>query len=216
MTKPSRRRPGARPLKRRVAIRKPRKTLLIFCEGEQTEPDYLDALKRQPSVREKAAVDLRVERGHGGSVPLTLVEMARTAQRKAEEEEGEIDEVWCVFDVEWPRNHPGLLEAVQQASQAGINLAVSNPCFEIWLILHFQDQSAWLDNDDARHLRKRLDGSTAKEIEPARYMSSYEEAARRAFELDQRHEGNGTSFPHNNPSTGMHHLIAAVRPENMS
>jgi hypothetical protein len=50
-----------------------RKTLVVFCEGERTEPEYLDALKRQPSVRDAAAVDLRVETGHGGSVPRRLV-----------------------------------------------------------------------------------------------------------------------------------------------
>jgi hypothetical protein len=93
------RRTGGRPLKRRVATRRPRKTLLIFCEGERTEPEYLDALKRQPSVRDVAAVDLRVKAGHGGLVPKALVSMAIDARRRALDEEGEIDEVWCVFDV---------------------------------------------------------------------------------------------------------------------
>ncbi len=61
-----------RPLKRKVATRRPRKTLVVFCEGEKTEPEYLDALKRHRSVRDVAAVDLRVETqclgDKGGSV----------------------------------------------------------------------------------------------------------------------------------------------------
>lgn len=102
----------AKPLKRKVATRKPKKTLLIFCEGQRTEPEYLEALKRESLVRDVAAVDLRVETGHGGSVPLTLVALALQAQEKAGDEEGEIDEFWCVFDVEWPalqlrRRHDG-------------------------------------------------------------------------------------------------------------
>lgn len=109
------RRAAERPLKRKVGTRRPRKTFVVFCEGERTEPEYLDALKRQPSVRDVAAVDLRVETGHGGSVPRTLVAMAAEARSKAIDEEAEIDEFWCVFDVEWPRNHPGLSEAVQRA-----------------------------------------------------------------------------------------------------
>lgn len=68
---------GRRPLKRRVATRRPRKTLVVFCEGERTEPEYLDALKRQPSVRNVAAVDLRVETGQSGSAPRKLVAMAQ-------------------------------------------------------------------------------------------------------------------------------------------
>jgi hypothetical protein len=80
-------RAGARPLKRKVATRQPRKTLVVFCEGERTEPEYLDALKRQPSVRDVAAVDLRVETGQGGSVPRTLVAMATEARSRAIDEE---------------------------------------------------------------------------------------------------------------------------------
>jgi hypothetical protein len=206
------RRTGARPLKRKVATRKPRKTLVVFCEGERTEPEYLDALKRQPLVRDVAAVDLRVETGHGGSVPRTLVAMATDARNRAIEEEAEIDEFWCVFDVEWPTNHPGLIEAVQQARANGIQLAVSNPCFELWLILHFRDHTAWLENNQARRLRRELDGSTDKGIDASRYMPLTAEAARRAARLDRRHLEDGTVFPQDNPSSGMHRLLVAVDP----
>jgi hypothetical protein len=137
---------GRRPLKRKVAIRPPRKTLLVFCEGEKTEPEYLHALKRQPFMRDVAAVDLRVEPRHEGAAPLALVSMAADARAKAMVEEAEIDEFWCVFDVEWPVNHPRLKEAIDQARRDGIQVAVSNPCFELWLILHFRDHGGWLDN----------------------------------------------------------------------
>ncbi len=212
MMPPKRGRAGDRPLKRRVAVRQPRKTLLIFCEGKRTEPEYLDALKRQPAIRDVAAVDLRVETGHGGSVPKTLVSMAIEARRRAADEEGEIDEFWCVFDVEWPRNHPDLKEAAERARQAGIELAISNPCFELWLILHFQDHARWSDNDDARRLRRQLDGSPDKGLDAAKYMPLFGDAAQRAAELDERHRRNGTAFPDDNPSSGMHRLIATVEP----
>lgn len=203
---------AARPLKRRVGTRRPRKTLLVFCEGERTEPEYLEALKREPSVRDMASVDLRVEFVPNGSKPRTLVSKAADAHRRAVEGEDEIDEFWCVFDVEWPDNHPGLKEAIQQARQVGINLAVSNPCFELWLILHFQDYGSWLDNDGARRLRRRLDGSPDKGISPTKYLPLVGDAARRAADLDRRHDRNGIEVPDNNPSSGMHRLIAAVKP----
>jgi hypothetical protein len=197
-------------LKRKVATRKPRKTLLIFCEGERTEPEYLEALKRHPSVRDVAAVDLRVETGHGGSVPATLVSMAAHARRRALDDEAEIDEFWCVFDVEWPTNHPSLKAAVEQARHHNIELAVSNPCFELWLILHFQDQNAWLDNDDACRIRMSLDGARGKGIEASAYISRREVAERRAEKLERRHLEDDTHFPDNNPSSGMHRLLKAV------
>ncbi|MGH8980000.1 MAG: RloB family protein [Acidimicrobiales bacterium] len=201
---------GRQSLKRRVATRQPRKTLLVFCEGERTEPEYLNALKREPAVHDVAAVDIRVETGQGGSVPMTLVTMAVAARRRAAGEEGEIDEVWCVFDVEWPRNHPDLKEAAEQARQGGVEVAISNPCFELWLILHFHDHSSWLDNDDARRLRRQLDGCTDKGLDPHKYMPRIQEAARRAAALDERHVQNATFFPQDNPSSGMHRLLDAV------
>lgn len=203
-------RAGERPLKRRVGIRRPRKTFVIFCEGQRTEPEYLNALKMQPFVRDVAAVDLRVETGHGGAVPRTLVALASDARSRATTEDGEIDEFWCVFDVEWPRNHPGLAEAISQAERNGIRVAVSNPCFELWLILHFQDHGVWLDNGEACELRQRLDGSTGKGVDAARYLPFVTAAAARAAELDERHDRNGTRFPQTNPSSGMHLLLAAI------
>jgi hypothetical protein len=185
---------------------------VVFCEGQKTEPEYLDALKRRPSVRDVAAVDLRVEAGHGGSVPRTLLTMAVEARGRAIDEEAEIDEFWCVFDVEWPRNHPGLTDAVEQASANNINLGVSNPCFELWLMLHFQDQATWIDNKEARRLRRQLDGSSDKGVDGAKYMPLTAAAVRRAAALATRHRDNGTVFPHDNPSSGMHRLVASVEP----
>jgi hypothetical protein len=200
-----------KPLQRRVAIRRPRRTFVVFCEGKRTEPEYLNALKRQPTVREVAAVDLRVEAGHGGSAPQALVSIALDARNRAIDEEAEIDEFWCVFDVEWPINHPGLLAALRKASNNGIQVAVSNPCFELWLVLHFQDHSAWLSTDEACRIRQTLDGSPGKGLNAGRYMPCIADAAIRAAQLDKRHLADGTKFPDNNPSSGMHQLISAIR-----
>ena len=95
-------------------------------------------------------------------MPLTLVKQAVEAKRRSLEEEGEVDEFWCVFDVEWPDNHPGLRPAVDLARAHGIYLAISNPCFEIWLALHLTDHASWCNNDDARRLRRKLDGQDDK------------------------------------------------------
>jgi hypothetical protein len=70
-------------------------------------------------------------------------------------------------------------EAIQQAHVNGIELAVSNPWFELWLILHFRDHGAWLDNNQARRLRRQLDGSGDKGLDAASYMPLTAEAARR-------------------------------------
>lgn len=205
-------RPRGKRLARRVGARRPRKTLVLFCEGSRTEPDYLEALKRDPDVRAHSAVELRVEVAGSGAVPLTLVQKAVAARERAHKEQDEIDEFWCVFDVEWPRNHPHLAEAVGLAAKNGVRVAISNPCFELWLVLHFSDQRSFLDSQAAVRLRRRCDGQPGKALDGTPYMPLKELAAGRARDLERRHERDGTVFPHDNPSSGMHQLIAAVVP----
>ena len=211
MAKSSGRNPyGARPLRRKVAIRDPLRTILVFCEGERTEREYLRALKRELVDSEIASVDIRIDTDAGGSVPLTLVTAAVEARHHSHRETDEIDEVWCLFDVEWPQNHPNLLEAIALAESNDVNVAISNPCFELWLALHFVDQTAWLNTNDAVRLRRRHDGSSSKGLDGVTYMARRADAARRARYLRERHLGDGTAFPHDNPSSGMHRFLEAI------
>lgn len=199
-----------RPLRRRVAFRTPKRTFLVFCEGKRTEPDYLKALKQEPAVRDVASVDIRIAMDASGAVPLTLVNAAADARATAPGQQGEIDEVWCLFDVEAPQSHPNLDEAVTRAEESDVRLAVSNPCFELWLALHYADREAWLDTADAGRLRREHDGSSGKGLDGVQYMRRRTEAAKRARALATRHERDGTAFPNDNPSSGMFRFLAAV------
>ena len=57
-------------LRRDVAVRTPKRTFSVPCEGEKTEPAYRKALKRESAVRDVASVDIRVDEETSGSVPL--------------------------------------------------------------------------------------------------------------------------------------------------
>lgn len=198
-------------LKRPVGDRVPRKTIAAWCEGTRSEPEYLEALRALPEVRSVAAVDIRIEDIRKGAVPLTLVEQAVLARRRARRERSEIDEFWCLFDVEWPRHHPNLNQALQLAASNSIRVAVSNPCFELWLALHFAPCARPLTNTEARRLRRQHDTTTTgKGLLGSLYMPRRSVAADAARMLDAIHEKNGTAFPHNNPSSGMYLLLDAV------
>ena len=183
---------------------------MVVCEGVSTEPKYIDALRVQPEVRESAAVQLRIEAADKGEVPLTLVRRAIDIRLRDKRKGREIDEIWCVFDVEWPQNHPNLAQAISLARGDGIFLAISNPCFELWLILHFHDQTAFLNTDAACAARRACDGSSGKGLDPSVYLPRRNAAVRRAQWLEQNHIGNGTTFPNDNPSSGMHALVTSV------
>jgi len=211
MPKPSGRKPRAdRRLDRRVGDRVPKRTFLVYCEGERTEPDYLKALKRDPEIRRVASIQIEPPAAAGGSLPIKLVTAAAKARSGVSVTHGDVDEVWCLFDVEWPQNHPKLDEAVALARRSDVHLAISNPCFELWLVLHLTDHTRPLETRPAEKLRQRLDGSSSKEVEGATYMPIRQDAARRARSLDEMHKDNDTNFPDDNPSSGMYKLLEAI------
>jgi hypothetical protein len=206
------RRGHPRPLKRQVETRPELRTFLVFCEGDKIEPDYLKGLKSLPEVRRNAAVSIEIDTDHG--VPLRLVKLAADRKiRDAQRGSSVVDEYWCVFDVEWPENHPDLDQTVNLARKNDIRLAISNPCFEIWLLLHFEYYTRWTDTNAAERASRRLDGRTGKRIDASVYLPHRAVAVRHAAKLAALHEKNGTRFPHDNPSSTMFAFLDALGPE---
>ena len=99
-----------------------------------------------------------------------------------------------------------------------MRLAITNPCFELWLVLHHTFHNGFLSTDDAVALRKRLDGTADKHLDPAVYRKQRPQAVTFAQRLRAKHEGDGTNFPEDNPSTEMdllvQELMAVVRSAN--
>src|SRR5688572_17963050 len=144
-----RRRDDKRPLRRRTAFRDPNPFLLVVCEGAVTERAYLESLRRHFANRL-----VRIRFDDRGAVPLTLVERAIELRTQAEADAARTDdgflrydEVWCVFDVD---EHPNLDASRRLAIEAGIEIALSNPCFELWLLLHFVTHTAYVTRSEAR------------------------------------------------------------------
>lgn len=199
----SARRKGGKPLGRTPGKRRELRTVVVFCEGRNSEPDYVNGLKRLPHVLRNTALNIEIDPEQG--TPLTLVKLA--AERI---KDPEVDECWCLFDVEWPRNHPHLAETVDLAVRSGVRLAISNPCFELWLMLHQVSSTKFLNTGEAESQSRRLDGRRGKRIDAAVYMPLRKAAAERAELLEKRHARNGTRFPDDNPSSGMFRFLTAV------
>jgi len=130
---------------------------------------------------------------------------ARAEAKKQRDENLLWDEVWGVVDVD---DHPRLDEALALADSEDIQLAVSNPSFELWALLHFQDQRAFVSRQEARAvLRGHLPGYD-KDLDFKVMHPAYEDAVLRARDLDREaelHEARGR-----NPSTGVYRLTHAI------
>ena len=73
-----------------------------------------------------------------------------------------LDELWLVIDVDrWPEQQ--LSEVAQESAQKRFYLAVSSPCFELWLLLHVTADVATVRTcDDCDRELRRLLGSYNK------------------------------------------------------
>ena len=197
----------SRPLGRRAPRLQPRQRLLVLCEGKVTEPLYFQAFKHE---HRNQLVQVEVMPDCG--VPKTLVEHAVERKKQALREAKKYgdsflkyDEVWCVFDVDV---HPNLEEAKNQARDNGLRVAISNPCFELWLLLHFQDQRA---HQERAHIQAACRGHLPefnKEVPYDRVQPLYAEAVRRASELDRWQTEQGR--PGGNPSTDVYKLTERI------
>ena len=193
-------------LRRRRSFREPRKRFLIVCEGEVTEPDYFNDIRRT----ERGIIELEiVPGGVPKSVVERAVEMKKESERDAKRRKDEnlrYDSVWCVFDVD---EHPFVPEAKQQAHANAINLAVSNPCFELWFLLHFQDQTAHIERQKVQHLcREHMPGYQKSPL--CDLMRPHQsEATQRAIRLEGWQESRDNAG--GNPSTSVYRLILQIQ-----
>ena len=202
------RRRGERPLRRRAPQIDERARFVIFCEGELTEPLYLKAFASLQEVRSVATLDIRGL----GCEQRKLVEEARAAKRSERGQAIGTTKYWCVFDVEAPTPHARLHEAVQMARDNGISVAISNPCFELWLVLHYTDHESWIDNDDCGSLHRRQDSSQGKSLDGAAYMPRRHQAIKRARRLAMLHTSANRQLPDDNPSSSLYRLLEAIDP----
>jgi len=109
--------------------------------------------------------------------------------------------------------HPRFDEAKDMASGNGIQLAISNPCFELWGIYHYQECNAPLDRYECqRKLGELCPGYSNKKgkifDDPEAIGSNYRDAAGRADRALARRVEEGD--PEGNPSTTVHRLTEHI------
>ena len=117
-------------LARKPAKRDPAKKFVLYSEGKNTEPAYFRAFE---ASLPGALIELEIIKAVG--VPVTIAEAA-AKRKKSKTALQPGDEVWAVFDRD---AHPAFDRAIATCHDNGVGLAISNPCFELWLILHSEE-----------------------------------------------------------------------------
>lgn len=145
-------------LDRRISGRSIRPTILIVREGENTEKHYFEQFRQ--------ATCTFLFKGAGTNTKSLI------AKAKKEQENGDFEEVWCVFDKDsFPLEN--FDNAINEARAADFKIGWSNQSFEYWLLLHFEDhQGAGMDrkryadkiNGYLKKLGAHYDGEGSKTI----------------------------------------------------
>ncbi|MCC6156997.1 MAG: RloB domain-containing protein, partial [Deltaproteobacteria bacterium] len=198
---------GRKKIAARQKSRPQRKIYLVICEGEVTEKEYLEGYRR---TFRNGKISLHFPPDHG--VPLSLVRIAKDLKKAAERvarntgDRGQsYDQVWCVFDVD---AHPNLARAMDEASANGIELAISNPCFELWLLLHFRDSPGMQSRSTIQRMLKNYVNGYVKHVDFSQYEDRVTEAVSRATRISLIANADGE--PGRNPTTGVYRLIESI------
>ncbi|MEA3523146.1 MAG: RloB family protein, partial [Campylobacterota bacterium] len=154
---------------------------IIATEGRKTEKQYFSMFgNRGCQVKVITNEDNK-------SAPAHILEQLKRFKKEYQLKED--DELWLMVDVDrW--GDKNLATVVSQAGQKKFQLAVSNPCFEVWLYLHHDD----LDHQpiNARQMKQKLKnllgGYNSSNLDPTKFTEHIEDAITRAKALDTNRE----------------------------
>ena len=110
------------------------KLLIICCEGERTEPQYFDALIKNYRIRSSVSIEVINDQGQH-KVLIDNAVKVRDQQAKAKDIKAKDIEVWVVCDKDLMHYH--LDELVAYAKKRNVQLAFTDPCFEVFFLQHF-------------------------------------------------------------------------------
>jgi hypothetical protein len=164
--------------------KKIRPICFVFCEGE-TEETYINYLRSQYRL----PIEIKVKK-KGGDINERYINNVKSNHAKHKN-----DEIFLIYDSDIPE----IATKLRQIKNAEILL--SNPCFEIWYLLHYQRQTAELTSSQClSELEKHINGykkgilnASLKEV----LSINKDEAIRRAESLKVD----------KNPSTSIYVLI---------
>ena len=112
----------------------------IFCEGEQTEPNYFQGFKRLIESNPIYKDMVQVEIEPCGAETMRVI---GSAEKYVEKERIEKAQIWCVYDKDsFPAERfNGVVERArvlnERNSEVQFHTAWSNECIEFWFVLHF-------------------------------------------------------------------------------
>jgi len=197
-----------RGLQRKAGTKEPKAKFILYCEGANTEPHYFKAFRRAHLT---AVMEIEIVPASGEPKAITdqAIQRVREIKRRKNSLEGN-DQVWAVFDRD---EHLHFDNAIARCRSSGVHVARSNPCFEVWLILHEKEYERSCTRHDVQRececIYPEYDRNSGKSFDFSEIIAGVEAAEARAERQLQARDGEGNPF--GPPSTTVHQLTRLMR-----
>ncbi len=159
--------------------------IVIASEGKDTERIYFTALaKEYTNPRVHVHILERSENEQNNSSPEHVLKQLNDYKSKYELEAD--DELWLVVDKDQWKDKMLSRVATECALEVSMHMALSNPCFELWLLLHLEDAASltpeehmlWMENR-----RKSKNADPYLKVRLRQKMGTYHESSYDAMTL---------------------------------
>ncbi|MCK5322181.1 MAG: RloB domain-containing protein [Candidatus Aenigmarchaeota archaeon] len=191
---------------RREGIRKPKRKIVIVCEGKETEIIYFNGFKTRNSGIDIIPI-------HGKCTdPKNIVAFTEERIPKWSLDFDEGDSLWCVFDVDENTNSV-LKDTFEHAKTKNIQIALSNPCFELWFLLHYKQITNLITRQEAKsELKTFIKGYEKNKNINYLLKDKILTAIDNAKSLNKVHEKDNNSLisRESNPSTQVFKLVGFI------
>lgn len=215
------------PLVRSGGFLQAEKMFVLSYEGKISEKKYFEDFRKSELFNDNGLIEIiSLKRPvNRGSDPISVKKLLQEA--KKEYRFKDTDEFWLIIDRDdWEEMHNHNFDKLVADCKKENNffLAMSNPCFEIWLILHLKDIREFNDDEKQRLIvndkisnSKNYIDKVLSEIQgrgynkrpnPAVFFPLIKTAVNRAKELD----GENEDYP-KQLGTHIYKLVEKLMPE---
>jgi len=193
-----------RPLNREIEHLNDTSLIYIATEGQETEKQYFES-----SLFRNRRVQVRVlETQDGKSAPSHVFKRLKKLLKEIHYQEN--DRFWLMVDKDRTKE-AHLSKVCSEAfghKKIKINLAISNPCFELWLFLH---NNEWVEElvsckDIEKEIKRLLGSYNKSNIDISTYETKIDHAIKQAKILDK---DPSMRWP-DNPGTHVYKVVEEI------
>lgn len=155
----------------RGSLKRPGKTirvrplLLIACEGEETEPNYLSSYFDELKEKKVISSESYMIAPHGHTNPCGVLDDLLGFKSKRGLKAKDFERKWIFIDRDESRTNEtsghtkaDFELALKEAGKKSVKVAWSNPCFELWFLLHYEFRNTPVDRSELPALLEKYIG----------------------------------------------------------